>query len=68
MTTVLHETFSRTDKGLEEFEYEGATVTGVYIWSVGEDRYVQAANVGDSSAFLWYVGRLCTILLLLANA
>ncbi len=42
----------------------GCTATTVYVWSVGRDRYLQCANVGDSTAFLWYVFRFCFFLVL----
>ena len=31
----------------------GCTATAVYIWAVGTERFLQCANVGDSTAFLW---------------
>lgn len=49
---TLKNTFHSLDEQLFEFEYEGCTATVVYIWNEGEKKYVQAANVGDSSAYL----------------
>jgi len=37
---------------MEKFQYEGCTATIVFVWTVGENKYLQAANVGDSSAYL----------------
>ena len=39
---------------LEEHEYEGTTATAVYIWREGDKDYLQSANVGDSTPFLWF--------------
>ena len=55
MSKILHDTFLAVDNALrEEHQCVGATATVVMIWSVGEDRYLQASNLGDSFAFLWY--------------
>jgi hypothetical protein len=54
-TEAFRNAYSIVDKQLAEYEYEGTTATTVYMWQVGETRYVQAANLGDSTAFLWYV-------------
>ncbi|GAM25152.1 hypothetical protein SAMD00019534_083270 [Acytostelium subglobosum LB1] len=56
MSGVFLATFKETDAQLSRFEYEGATATIVLIWRVGQQRFLQAANVGDSSAFLSYAG------------
>ena len=50
---ILHKSFLSTDDQLIEFEMEGTTATAVVIWKLGSNRYVQSANVGDSTAFLW---------------
>lgn len=53
LSDVLKETFLETDKELLEFEYEGCTCTVVFIYKTQNGhRYMQAANVGDSSACL----------------
>eukprot|EP01133_Synstelium_polycarpum_P005874 gene5874-6793_t len=52
MRGVFLATFKEVDAQLSKFEYEGATTTVVLIWRVGEQRFLQSANVGDSSAFL----------------
>eukprot|EP00011_Vannellida_sp_DIVA3-517-6-12_P004944 CAMPEP_0114636882 /NCGR_PEP_ID=MMETSP0168-20121206/17210_1 /TAXON_ID=95228 ORGANISM="Vannella sp., Strain DIVA3 517/6/12" /NCGR_SAMPLE_ID=MMETSP0168 /ASSEMBLY_ACC=CAM_ASM_000044 /LENGTH=815 /DNA_ID=CAMNT_0001848599 /DNA_START=271 /DNA_END=2718 /DNA_ORIENTATION=- len=57
MAHVLRKTFLSTDAKMIEFDMEGATATGVYIWKVGGRRYLQAANVGDSNAFLCRNGK-----------
>lgn len=43
-----------TDLQLKEFDTEGTTATAVLIWRVNGVCYLQAANVGDSTAFLKY--------------
>eukprot|EP01117_Protostelium_nocturnum_P000197 TRINITY_DN1026_c0_g1_i1.p1 TRINITY_DN1026_c0_g1~~TRINITY_DN1026_c0_g1_i1.p1 ORF type:complete len:711 (-),score=212.53 TRINITY_DN1026_c0_g1_i1:69-2201(-) len=45
-------TFEQLDNELISFEYEGCTATSLYIWQSGEHRFLQCANVGDSTAFL----------------
>ncbi len=46
--------FAELDSAMKEFEFEGTTATAVVVWRTGEsgERFVQAANVGDSSAFI----------------
>jgi len=52
--------YSSVDQKMKKFEYEGATSTTLLLWRVNEDRYIQAANVGDSTAFLYRNGKpLC---------
>lgn len=52
LSAVFSQTYLTVDNKISSFEYEGTTVTSVLIWQVGEERYLQAANVGDSTAFL----------------
>ncbi len=52
LTEILPVTFLMTDELMKQHEYEGCTATAVVVWQVGKDRYIQAANVGDSRAFL----------------
>jgi serine/threonine protein phosphatase PrpC len=52
LTPVFHATFVSVDQAMLQHEYVGATATVLYLWQVNEDRYLQAANVGDSTAFL----------------
>eukprot|EP01102_Stenamoeba_stenopodia_P020794 TRINITY_DN8237_c0_g1_i1.p1 TRINITY_DN8237_c0_g1~~TRINITY_DN8237_c0_g1_i1.p1 ORF type:complete len:970 (-),score=239.15 TRINITY_DN8237_c0_g1_i1:45-2954(-) len=53
MSQILHDTFLAVDDALkQDHQCVGATATVVMIWSVGENRYMQAANLGDSFAFL----------------
>eukprot|EP01094_Clydonella_sp_ATCC50884_P027429 TRINITY_DN786_c0_g1_i2.p1 TRINITY_DN786_c0_g1~~TRINITY_DN786_c0_g1_i2.p1 ORF type:complete len:406 (-),score=150.89 TRINITY_DN786_c0_g1_i2:602-1660(-) len=55
LEAVLRESFRSTDERLlhKGHEYEGATATAVYIWRTPSgERYIQVANVGDSTAFL----------------
>ena len=54
---VLLDSFLAADKDVAEFEYEGATGTAVFIWNSGGERYLQAANLGDSTAFLCRSGK-----------
>jgi len=55
MSQILHDTFLAVDDALkQDHQCVGATATVAMIWSVGEDRYLQVSNLGDSFAFLWY--------------
>jgi serine/threonine protein phosphatase PrpC len=49
---LLREAMSIVDKKMADFEYEGSTATVVVIWKENGKRYIQAANLGDSTAFL----------------
>jgi hypothetical protein len=49
---ILRETFLNVDQQLEEFEYMGCTGTAVFVWEFNGKRYLQAANAGDSTAFI----------------
>ncbi|KAH3758535.1 protein phosphatase 2C [Pelomyxa schiedti] len=49
---ILTKCFSEVDQQLSDMEYEGCTCSVVIIWRYEGRRYLQAANVGDSSAFL----------------
>jgi len=45
--------FNKKQKAeMYRYDSEGATATIAFIWSCNEKRYLQAANVGDSYAFL----------------
>jgi serine/threonine protein phosphatase PrpC len=58
LTAVMEKTFLETDKELLEFEYEGCTCTVVFIYKTKSGhRYLQSANVGDSSACLVRKGK-----------
>lgn len=49
----LHYAFIEADQRMSEFKYEGCTATVVMVWKNAEGyRFVQAANVGDSTAYL----------------
>eukprot|EP01126_Amoeba_proteus_P029445 TRINITY_DN2904_c0_g1_i16.p1 TRINITY_DN2904_c0_g1~~TRINITY_DN2904_c0_g1_i16.p1 ORF type:complete len:535 (-),score=137.98 TRINITY_DN2904_c0_g1_i16:106-1632(-) len=60
--TDLRETFleayEATDLSLKEFQFEGCTATTAAVWTLpgtassSTTRYLQVANIGDSSAFL----------------
>lgn len=52
------ETYLATDQQLKEFEYMGTTATTVFVWQYQGSRYLQAANVGDSTAYLFYENNL----------
>jgi protein phosphatase len=49
---VFRHSFYQVDSQLSEYDFEGATATVAFVWKAGEDRYLQVANVGDSTAFL----------------
>jgi len=52
-TKTFIDTYSIVDSQMLEYETEGTTCTTVYIWQMPDGtRYLQSANVGDSSAFL----------------
>lgn len=53
LKSVFQKTFSKLDANLAAFEYEGTTASVAFVWSQDGERYLQAANVGDSSAYLW---------------
>lgn len=48
--------FLQTDEAMKDYEYEGCTATTVYLWRQGGSRFLQSANVGDSSAVLVHDG------------
>lgn len=52
LSEILPVAFLLADEDMKTNEYEGTTATAVMIWQVGKDRYIQAANVGDSRAYL----------------
>lgn len=52
---ILRKLFLQADQQLIQFETEGTTATAALFWKSKETRYLQCANVGDSTAFLWYV-------------
>lgn len=52
---LLHLSFLGVDQKLLEYQYEGCTATVVLVWRHENNRYLQAANVGDSAAFMKYV-------------
>jgi len=49
---IFSRTFQSVDDKLKEHEFQGATATVVFVWSDQGKRYLQAANVGDSAAYL----------------
>jgi len=52
LTDIWKPIYLKVDEQLKEYEYEGTTASTVFLWKVGHQRYVQAANVGDSTAFI----------------
>jgi len=53
LTNLWNQIYLDVDKSLEKYSYEGATGTTVLLWrSPDGKRYLQSANVGDSTAFL----------------
>mmetsp|Transcript_9559 Transcript_9559/g.23950 ORF Transcript_9559/g.23950 Transcript_9559/m.23950 type:complete len:921 (-) Transcript_9559:278-3040(-) len=55
--SMLHVGFLTTDEKMAKHECEGCTCTAVYFWKNKDGRFLQAANVGDSSAFLCRGGK-----------
>jgi serine/threonine protein phosphatase PrpC len=53
-TAALGQAIRNSDEEMKSCEYEGTTATVVILWRSGSDRYIQAANLGDSTAFLRY--------------
>eukprot|EP01119_Soliformovum_irregulare_P020966 TRINITY_DN6865_c0_g1_i1.p1 TRINITY_DN6865_c0_g1~~TRINITY_DN6865_c0_g1_i1.p1 ORF type:complete len:613 (-),score=175.86 TRINITY_DN6865_c0_g1_i1:59-1897(-) len=49
---VFLDTYEQVDKELIEYEYMGCTATTAYLWEANGHRYLQVANVGDSTSFL----------------
>jgi len=52
MSSFWREVYKEVDENLAQFEYEGSTATTVMIWKFQNKRYIQCANVGDSSAYI----------------
>eukprot|EP01114_Cavostelium_apophysatum_P020996 TRINITY_DN7195_c0_g1_i1.p1 TRINITY_DN7195_c0_g1~~TRINITY_DN7195_c0_g1_i1.p1 ORF type:complete len:454 (-),score=132.71 TRINITY_DN7195_c0_g1_i1:62-1396(-) len=52
MASTFRKTFQDVDNAMDVFQYEGCTATAVFLWCSNGKRYVQAANVGDSCAYL----------------
>ena len=52
LTEHLKEIFAEADHRLEVHEFVGTTATVMLVWKHGGERYLQVANVGDSTAFL----------------
>ena len=57
MKLFLQALFLEADQRLLSYETEGTTATAVLLWKKGSKRYLQSANVGDSTAFLCRSGR-----------
>jgi len=59
LAALLKEVFADVDEQLKEFQYEGSTASTVIIWrnTKNNKRYLQCANIGDSTAFLIRGGR-----------
>merc|ERR1712137_1176183 len=54
---LLIKTFLSTDDRMKAYDMEGCTATSVLFWRENNVRYVQSANVGDSTAFLCRDGK-----------
>lgn len=54
LAPLLKEVYQEVDAQLSEYLYEGSTATTVIIWRniKNNKRYIQSANLGDSTAFL----------------
>lgn len=53
LSALWPKVFADADAALRAHEYVGCTCTAVLVWACGGARYVQAANVGDSNAYLF---------------
>jgi len=45
--------YLNVDNSLKQYEVEGSTATTVFIWKSKGKKFLQCANVGDSTAFLY---------------
>lgn len=54
LTPLFKDVYQEVDDNLKEFLYEGSTATTVIIWRNPKTnkKYVQCANLGDSTCFL----------------
>jgi len=52
MSSFWREVYKEADDNLIKFEYEGSTATTLLVWHINNKRYLQCANIGDSSAFI----------------
>eukprot|EP01118_Nematostelium_gracile_P000374 TRINITY_DN10399_c0_g1_i1.p1 TRINITY_DN10399_c0_g1~~TRINITY_DN10399_c0_g1_i1.p1 ORF type:complete len:217 (-),score=53.30 TRINITY_DN10399_c0_g1_i1:29-625(-) len=53
LSFILERVFAEVDQKLiQSCEFIGSTATIVVVWQYEDKRYVQAANVGDSTSFL----------------
>jgi len=53
LNSLWDSVYDEVDQGLIDFEYEGATGTTLFIWrALDGQRYLQCANVGDSTCFV----------------
>ncbi|PRP80059.1 hypothetical protein PROFUN_10742 [Planoprotostelium fungivorum] len=57
LNDIFQQTFLEVDEELSTYQFEGTTATVVFFWTHEGQRYVQAANVGDSSAILCREGK-----------
>jgi len=58
LTDILPKVFADTDTELGKHEDLGCTATTVFVWEHESGvRYLQAANIGDSSAYLYRDGK-----------
>jgi len=58
ITQIWLDVYKEVDEQLIKFEDEGSTATTLLIWRAADGkRYLQCANVGDSTAFLCRDGR-----------
>jgi len=53
LTAIWPKVFADADEALRKHEYVGCTCTSVFVWEFEGERYVQAANVGDSNVYLF---------------
>jgi serine/threonine protein phosphatase PrpC len=59
LTPLFKEVYQEVDDNLKEFLYEGSTATTVIIWRNPKTnkKYIQCANLGDSTCFMIRNGR-----------
>jgi len=59
---MFEKVYVQVDKEMSAYEYEGCTCTSVFCWTEKNgDRFIQSANVGDSSAILCRGGKVIAL-------
>lgn len=52
LSDIFTKTYLSLDEQLRKYEYQGSTATTAFIWEHQGVRYLQCANVGDSTSFV----------------